>query len=126
MCRIATEVSGVTARQIRFEDLDYTNTFDGVWACASLLHAEREKLPGIICKINDALKPGGILYMSFKYGESSEERNGRFFTDMTENDLPFLCNADNGFEIIEYYISTDVRPERSNEKWLNIIAKKCK
>lgn len=64
--------------------------------------------------------------MSFKYGESSEERNGRFFTDMTENDLPFLCNVDNGFEIIEYYISTDVRPERSNEKWLNIIAKKCK
>ena len=64
--------------------------------------------------------------MSFKYGESSEERNGRFFTDMTENDLPFLCNVDNGFEIIEYYISTDVRPERSTEKWLNIIAKKCK
>ena len=124
MCRIATAVSGVTARQIRFEDLDYTNTFDGVWACASLLHAEREKLPGIICKINDALKPGGILYMSFKYGVSSEERNGRFFTDMTENALPFLCNADNGFKIIEYYISTDVRPERSSEKWLNIIAKK--
>ena len=58
------------------------------------------------------------------YGVSSEERNGRFFTDMTENALPFLCNADNGFEIIEYYISTDVRPERSSEKWLNIIAKK--
>lgn len=124
MCKIASEVSGTTARLLRFEDLDYSEEFDGIWACASLLHVERDRLPVILSKVNEALKPNGILYMSFKYGKASEERNGRFFTDMTEDDIPFLCNKNNGFEIVEYYISSDVRPERINECWLNIIAKK--
>lgn len=124
MCKIASEVSGVTARLLKFEDLDYNEEFDGVWACASLLHAEREKLPEILCRINKALKPKGILYMSFKYGKCSEERNGRFFTDMTEDDIPFLCNDNSSFEVLEHYISSDVRQERINEHWLNIIAQK--
>lgn len=124
MCKIAAKVSGVTARLLKFEDLDYSEEFDGIWACASLLHVERDKIPEILSKVNDALKPNGILYMSFKYGKAAEERNGRFFTDMTEEDIPFLCNNNNGFEVRDYYISSDVRPERSNERWLNIIAQK--
>lgn len=124
MCRIASDVTGIKALQLRFEDISFSETFDGVWACASLLHAERSKLPGIILKINHALKSGGILYMSFKYGNSSEIRNGRFFTDMTESDIPFLCNETSGFEVLEHHISTDVRPGRNKELWLNIFAKK--
>ncbi|WP_295093752.1 class I SAM-dependent methyltransferase [Ruminococcus sp.] len=124
MCKIASEISGTTARLLRFEELDYIEEFDGIWACASLLHAEREKLPEILCRINRALKPQGVLYMSFKYGKTSEERNGRFFTDMTEADIPFFCNKNNGFEVLEHYVSSDVRPERINERWLNIIAQK--
>ncbi len=124
MCKIASEVSGTTARLLRFDDLDYIEEFDGIWACASLLHVERDKIPEILSKVYEALKPDGILYMSFKYGKASEERNGRFFTDMTEEDIPFLCNEKNGFKVKECYISSDARPERSTERWLNIIAKK--
>ncbi len=124
MCKIASKITGLTVRQLRFENLDYTDEFDGVWACASLLHVEREKLPAILRKINKALKPGGILYMSFKYGETTRKKEGRLFTDMTEKDLFFLCNESNGFELEDYYITADVRLERSDEKWLNIIAKK--
>lgn len=124
MCKVASEVTGVQARLLKFDELDYTEEFDGIWACASLLHAEREKLPEIISKINNALKVGGIFYMSFKYGENSEERNGRHFTDMTEKDVSFLCNEENGFFVLENYITADVRPGRSNEKWLNVIAEK--
>lgn len=126
MCKIATKNTGVTARLIKFEELDYYAKFDGVWACASLLHSERDKLPEILRKINKALKPKGILYMSFKYGNKSEERNGRFFTDMNEADIPFLCNEKNGFVLIEHYITSDVRQERYNERWLNLIVKKSK
>ncbi len=124
MCKIASEISGTTARLLRFDELDYIEEFDGIWACASLLHAEREKLPEILCRINRALKPQGVLYMSFKYGKTSEERNGRFFTDMTEDDITFLCNDNSSFKVLEYYISSDVRQERSKERWLNIIARK--
>lgn len=124
MCRIATEISGVQAKLLGFENLDYAEEFDGVWACASLLHLERNKLPGVLLKIDKALKQNGILYMSFKYGKKSEERNGRFFTDMTEEDIPFLCTEENNLKVLVWYISEDVRPERKGERWLNIIAKK--
>lgn len=124
MCEIATSTTGIKAIKKTFEELCFKEQFDGIWACASLLHVSRGSLPQILCRINKSLTPKGILYMSFKYGNSSYEKNGRFFTDLTEDDIPLLCNENNGFEILEYYISQDVRPERSKEKWLNIIARK--
>ena len=36
-------------------------------------------------KMNQALKENGIIYTSFKYGEFEGERNGRYFTDFTED-----------------------------------------
>lgn len=124
MCTLATKISGVTAMQLMFEDIDFVREFDGVWACASLLHVSKEQLPSILRKINTALKPSGILYMSFKYGEGEEERHGRYFSDMTESDLPFLCNDSTGFCVDFYDVTEDVRQDHKGERWLNIIAKK--
>ena len=124
MCRITTENTKLQAQQIRFEELEYVEEFDGVWACASLLHASRESLPEIMSRINSALKLGGILYFSFKYGTGSAMKNGRYFTNMTEADLPWLCNERNGFKVEHVCVSNDVRPERSEEKWLNVFARK--
>lgn len=121
MCRIATEVSGVAAKQMLFQELNFTEEFDGVWACASLLHAERNQLPTILQKISVALKDGGILYMSFKYGTGDKERSGRFFSDMTEDDIPFLCD---GYKVIRTFITEDVRADHKDERWLNIFVKK--
>ena len=124
MCRIATETAGVQAVQKRFEELDFESEFDGVWACASLLHASREQLPVIMKKVNRALKPSGVAYLSFKYGVNAEIRNGRFFTDMKEEDISFLCNSETGFDVEEFFITEDVRPDRPGERWLNIYARK--
>ena len=126
MCKIAEENTGVRVRQLRFENLDYFEAFDGIWACASLLHVDRENIPIVLKKINRSLKKNGVLYMSYKYGSRSEERNGRFFTDMNEEDIPFLCSKETRLEIMEYSITEDVRPDRKGDRWLNLFVKKEK
>ena len=42
MCRIASEITGIQVRHICFEELQGQLEFDGIWACASLLHIKKE------------------------------------------------------------------------------------
>ena len=106
--------------------LDCGCGFDGVWACASLLHVEKDRLPDVLKKITRALKGGGVLYASFKYGDFSGERNGRFFTDLDDKSFETLIADIPELVLKEKYISTDVRPGRENDRWLNAIVIKRK
>ena len=58
--------------------------YDGIWACASVLHVPKIELANILQKMCNAVKVGGIIYTSFKYGNFEGERSGRFFCDFTE------------------------------------------
>ena len=107
-----------------FADLSFSEEFDAVWACASLLHVGKAELPGVLEKVSAALKPGGILYASFKYGQGERVSGGRFFNDYTEADLDTLLTWEKRLMLLEYWVTEDVRPERSGERWLNIVAKK--
>lgn len=124
LCKKASELTGVEVRNLFFQDIDYENEFDGVWACASLLHVEKDDLPEVLRRICRAMKDSGILYVSFKYGDYSGERNGRFFTDMNEDSFEKLIKGIPEFSIQEVEISNDVRPGREDEKWLNVIVVK--
>ena len=124
LCKSASRYIGQPVRHIMFQDLDYVDKFDGIWACASLLHIPIESLPEILDKISLALKHNGILYASFKYGDFSGERNGRIFTDLDEAKLEDILKLTNGLHILQTTLSYDVRPDRNNEKWLNVIIKK--
>lgn len=121
LCKLASELTGLGVKNILFQDMDYVGCFDGIWACASLLHLSKEELLEVLTKLKRALVDGGILYVSFKYGNFEGERNGRFFIDLNEDSLSTLMAEIGGFEIKEKYISSDVRSGRDNEKWLNVI-----
>ncbi len=41
------------------------DVYDGVWACASLLHCARNRLPDVLKRIHAALRRGGVCYISF-------------------------------------------------------------
>lgn len=125
LCKRVREIYGIHALCIRFEDISFEAEFDAVWACASLLHVKKADMPKVLSKVSAALKPGGVLYASFKYGSGERVCNGRFFNDYTENDLDVLLTAENQLSLLEYWITEDVRPERSGERWLNFVAKKC-
>ena len=71
-----------------------------------------------------ALKTGGVIYTSFKYGDFEGERNGRYFTDFTEETFAEYISDFKGMNIAETWVTSDVRPGRGEEKWLNLILKK--
>ncbi len=122
MCRRASEYIGKSVLNMRFEDVAYEAEFDGIWACASLLHVPVENLPEVLKKMRRALKPGGVLYASFKYGESTVFRGERQFSDFTEVSIvPLFEQA--GFEIVSNIVGSDSRSGREDEKWVNVIGK---
>jgi hypothetical protein len=71
-----------------------------------------------------ALKPQGVIYTSFKYGTFEEERNVRYFTDFTEETFAKFMQGIEGVLVEEQWITSDVRPGRGEEKWLNLILQK--
>lgn len=124
LCRIASQNTGIEVRCELFEDPSDIEAYDGIWACASILHLPKEELRNVFAKIAWALKPGGILYTSFKYGTFEGERNGRYFTDFTEETFAEFMAGNNTLINIETWTSADVRPGRGDEKWLNLILRK--
>ena len=123
LCRIASEKTGIKVRQMRFEDLEGEDQYNGIWACASLLHVNPDNLPDVLNRLKKLLKTDGVLYASFKYGSGERIKDGRYFNDLTEEECrSLLTNA--GLSVKEIFITTDVRPDRSDEKWVNAIAKK--
>lgn len=121
LCKIASAFTGIPVRQMLFDELDDVEAYDGIWACASILHVPSAKLPDIFRRMITALKPGGIIYTSFKYGTFEGERNGRRFTDFIEETFAAFLKQFPELTIEDQWISADVRPGRSNEKWLNVM-----
>jgi SAM-dependent methyltransferase len=124
MCKRAEKILGKKVLCQQFQDLHDVNKYDGIWACSSILHLEIQKLYDVFIRMRKALIVGGYLYTSFKYGNFSGFRNGRYFTDMTEDRLEDFLASVGGFETVEMMISSDVRPGREDEKWINIILRK--
>ena len=124
LCRLAGEYIGIEVKCMLFQELQDTDRYDAVWACSSILHLTYDELITVLEKIARALKDKGLLYTSFKYGMEEGERNGRYFTDMTEEKLTGLLEKVSDFEIEEQWITSDVRPGRGEEKWLNLFLRK--
>lgn len=123
LCVRASQYAGIPVRCLRFQELDYIAAFDGIWACASPLHVPKSEMPDVMARVSRALKPGGILYVSFKYGTTERESGGRFYNDYTEETIRTLFTDSNGLILKECWVTNDVRADR-NEKWVNAVAEK--
>ena len=124
LCKVAAQMAGITVKQMLFSELDETERYDGIWACASILHLQRDALRDVFQKMIRAVKTGGYVYASFKYGTYEGYRGERYFTDFTEETLEEFRRLFPELELVEQWISSDVRPGRSDEKWLNSILQK--
>lgn len=124
LCKLASQYTGIQVRHMFFQELSAVSQYDGIWACSSILHLSRDELLDVMRKMVTALKPNGIIYISFKYGTFSGERGGRWFTDMTEETFADFISKIDDLQIEEEWITSDVRPGREEEKWLNLILRK--
>ncbi len=116
--------AGVPSRQMRFEDFVCEAEFDGIWACASLLHVAEADLPQVMDRLAVHLTHGGALYVSFKRGTGERVKDGRRFTDMNERRLVALLDGGGAFGEPEIWQSRDCRPDRASEVWVNAVVKK--
>ena len=124
LCRLASEYPGIPVRQMLFQDLNSVEAYDGIWACASILHLPKEELEEVLFRIQRSLKLGGILYTSFKYGTYEGLRNERYFTDFTEETLQEFWERIPELSIEEIWLTQDVRPGRGEERWINLLARR--
>lgn len=120
----ASNLAGIEVKCMLFQDLYVNGKYDGIWACASILHLPKAELKIVLDKMSRAVKMNGVIYTSFKYGDFEGERNGRYFADFTEEVFREFIKEFLELKIEELWITSDVRIGRGEEKWLNIILRK--
>ncbi len=124
LCRLASSFTGIKVKEMLFQELDEIGVYDGIWACSSILHLPKQEVLPVIRKMCIALKDNGVIYTSFKYSNFEGERNGRYFTDFTEDTFREFIKVIPELMIEDQWITLDVRPGRGEEKWLNLILRK--
>ena len=130
LCRIASDFAGISVKHMYFEELCAVEKYDGIWACSSILHLERNRLSDVMVKIERAAKPGAFIYTSFKSGTFEGVRNGRYFIDFDRDTFAGFMEEqwrNNRLlvtKIEDMWTTDDVRPGRSDERWLNVILRK--
>ena len=104
--------------------MSFEDEYDAVWACASLLHVSRKKQEFVLQKICRALREDGVLYCSWKYGNQERVEDGRSFTDLNDKELNHILLELPELKLIKSWVTTDVRPNRLEQKWLNVLLRK--
>ena len=128
LCELASNNIGQKVDCMKFEELSDESTYDGIWACSSILHVERESLPDILRKMIKALKEDGVIYTSFKIGNKEIIQDGKYYNYITKEILEdMLKQVDQSAFIIDYFESgTCKNIDRPTATWGNYYIKKKK
>ena len=110
---------------LRFDEIakqSWQNQFTGIWACASLLHVPFDDLPKILNDLLSCLRPTGILYASFKYGNGERKKEGRFFCDMNEHGWQLIGEQLDSAKALKLWQTVDNRMDK-RDIWWNVLLK---
>ena len=129
LARLASEHTGLHVCVADFLSLSETTPlgvphgtrFDGIWACASLLHVAEADQAQAWGRLWAWLAPGGVVYASYKLGEDERvDELGRPFTDATEGRLSTWIGQLDGVGQIQTWATEDRRQD-SSERWMNAL-----
>ena len=121
MCQFAAQYLGKEVRNINFNELDYVDEFDAVWACASLLHVNIKEIIDVMALIRRSLKKSGLLYASWKYGFGKRVEGKKSCVCYNSERIKKLY-SDSLLSIEKIWITEDKL--NRDCKWLNVLA--CK
>ena len=124
LVKLASDLIGQEVLLLSFSDLQLEDQFDGVWACASLIHVLKSDMPQVLLKLSKALKQGGVLYASFKYETSEVIRSGRHFSDYDEVLFDNLLGEIPDLKLIRYWQTIGRKRNSSHERFLNVLLSK--
>jgi SAM-dependent methyltransferase len=112
----------VTVRE--FKDVEEEDVYDGVWACASLLHLARDSLISAIGKLARAAKPGSPFFIALPCGNGEfRDTTGRFFARQTAVSLRevFLLAGLPAPERV--YVEDGASSQGARRRWLMTISR---
>ena len=124
MCKLAEINTDQEVLQMTCDEMEFDDVFDGIWACAALVHLTDDEMREIMKKLIQALKADGILYFSVHKGDRDGIYNGRYFRDYTRKELSDLMEEFPELELINMWTTQDARSGKSDGQWLNVLAKK--
>jgi 2-polyprenyl-3-methyl-5-hydroxy-6-metoxy-1,4-benzoquinol methylase len=125
LARLAAGYTNLPSEVLRFQDMTFRGMFDGIWACASLLHISKNEMRDVVSRCVQALKPEGILYVSLKEGEGERiADDGRFFSDYTRASFEGLLQNFPILSEIAFWQSEEIRHDNSRQSWLSFLLKK--
>lgn len=125
MCHLASQYTGTKVRRLKFQSLDDIQSFDGIWACSSIMHLNNGTLPYVLNRMSDALVDNGLIYTSFRCGESEGEcEDGRYFNEMTEPKFRSVLERVPDLRIIECWCANDPDASHKGVSWFNLVLRK--
>ncbi len=120
---LASTLSCQPVQHALFQTFESDNKYNGIWACASLLHVPQKELSAVLEKLVSMLADNGVFYCSFKLGNDQVTRNGREFTNLDEASFSqYIDGLPVG--IVEQWRTGDLREGRESEQWLNVILRR--
>ena len=126
MCKLASKYINQEVTCMKFEELNDINTYDGIWACSSILHIEKENLSDILIKMINSLKVNGVIYTSFKIGVGYEIKEGKYYNYLAKDEMIQTLNkTSKSVELVDYFETLpSTRRKAENTIWGNFIIKK--
>lgn len=126
MCKLAGKYINQEVTCMKFEELNDINAYDGIWACSSILHVEKENLLDILIKMINSLKINGIIYTSFKIGTGYEVKEGKYYNYLTKDEMIQTLNkTSKSVKLVDYFETLpSTRRKAENTIWGNFIIKK--
>ena len=125
MATLGRERIGLDIQVKEFSDLNDTETYDGIYANFSLLHAPKSEMPAHLARVSEALKPGGLLHLGLKSGDGEKrDRFGRFYAFYQDAEITGLL-ADVELAVETRDFGAEAGLEGSVDPWIILTARKA-
>ena len=120
---LATAHAGPYFSVARAETYKAHDRFDGVWACASLLHLRRADLHSTMRNLRALLKQGGVLFASVQLGAGDcAQPDGRWYIYYSAAEFKD-ATTESGLMVLRSWETNDVL-RNDGPTWINILARR--
>lgn len=120
MIAAASQYSGVSTSVMRMEEITAVGKYDGIWACASLVHMSYDNIGPVLQILINALKREGVLLVSLKHGHGQVVEGGRQFQLFDEDIIEKIIGQLTDVKVREIWTSVN-QSRVADRRWLNFV-----
>lgn len=124
LARRAAAIIGQPVLVKRAQEIDDRNGYDGIWACASLVHLPTGELESVVGRLVSALRAHGILYLSFPLDATEGfDDSGRYYNGCGLKQLQLLLAQFPQLSVLSATETAASAPQH-HRRWLNLFSRK--